>query len=175
MLPWVALAHSRGVHKKDVVTVRRGGLEVLVTLDFDAGKRARLLRAGADADRDGLLGEAEREALRSKLARLAVGSLQVSVSGHRLKLAVQSSKLSLREDGRASGEGLSVAVLLAGSWPGAPIPGMTLVVKDETPDRSHLAVEVYQAVEGDGGAVEPTVSELLSGAQVTVRLGQLAF
>jgi hypothetical protein len=64
---------------------------------------------------------------------------------------------------------------LEASYPGPPIPGMSLVLKDESPDLSHVSVEVYQATEADGGAEAPVVSELLAGDQLKVRLGRLAF
>lgn len=172
--PAAAGAHAKGFHKRDVVTVTSRVVEVLVTLDIDSGKRCELLRAVADTNADGQLSEAELTALKAKLVALAARPLELEVSGYRLTWAEEDSKLDVRGDLRASDGGLSVAVLLRAEAPRAFGEGMTLSLGDESPDQSHIAVEVYQASLGGAGGEAPVRQELLPRERVKVRLGRLS-
>ncbi len=173
LLAAVASAHPQGVHKRTVITVSAKSLEVLVTVDFDGGKRSELLRRSADADGDGRLDADEAGVLKRKLKDMVARPLWLDISTHRLHLTAVDAKLSLRGDERVSGEGLSVAVLFRADFPRQVTPGMTLTVKDASPDGSHVRVEVYQASSGDGG-VEGQQREIMPGEAMTVRLSHVA-
>jgi hypothetical protein len=167
------LAHPKGFHKRDVLTVTNAGVEALITLDLDSGPRSQLLRQGVDRSGDGALDRDEVAALKGKLVELAVRPFKLDVSTHALRVEVLESKVNLRGDSRVSESGLSVAVLVRAGFPRAPSPGMTLTVLDEAPDRSHVAVEVHRSIPGDGGASAPERAELTGGASLKVSLGKM--
>ncbi|MHB8874387.1 MAG: hypothetical protein ACYC8T_11925 [Myxococcaceae bacterium] len=168
------LGHAKGFHKHDVVTVSAREVLVLVTLDVDSGKRCRLLRATGDADGDGKLSGEELMQLKAKLVRLVLRPLEAEVSGYPLTLLEGESKIDLRGDKRTSDTGLSVAVLVRAELPGEVTPGMTLSLADESPDQSHIAVEVHQATAADAGSEKPVKQVMKPGEKVKVRLGQLS-
>ncbi|MBI3183136.1 MAG: hypothetical protein HYZ28_13440 [Myxococcales bacterium] len=172
--PLASLGHPRGFHKRTVVSVSARQVDVLVTMDVDEGKRSGLLRAGADADRDGSLSDAEAAELRRKLSELAVRPLKVEISGYAVRLEEREAKLSLRGERRATEEGMSVAVLATAKLPSEVTPGMSLGVEDASPDRSHVEVQVYQAAGQDAGASAPVRKVLLPGQRLEVRLGRLS-
>ena len=165
-----AWSHTAGVHKRDVVTVNSKGLEILVTLDFDAGKRALLLRQGADRNADGRLSKEELTQLKSRLDQMARSHLHLTIAGYNLALTASDSKLSIRENFEVSDTGVSYAVLLKSDFPSAPTRGMVLEVADESPDRSHVRVEVFDEGAPDSWGA-PQSGELRSGEKLTVRLG----
>lgn len=172
---FTALAHTRGVHKRETLSVDSTGIDVVLTMDFDSGPRCALLRAGADGNGDGQLSEAELKTLKASLEKLALSPLRLSVSSWVATPTVEQSKLDLRGDLRANDAGLSVAVLLRVPFPSPATPGMTLVVQDESPDRSHVELQVFQNVAADGGApVAPFRATLTVGQRATVRLVRLA-
>lgn len=167
-----AEAHPRGFHKKVVLTAYRTRLEGLVSLDADGAERTRGLRAAADLDGDKKLSKDELKALQDRLLKLATESLELDISGAKVPVEVKEVKLNVHADFTVSDAGLSVAALLVMKHPHAVTPGMTLTVKDRAPDLSHVAVEVFQATGGDGGA-ELTKGELLPAQKLKVRLGSL--
>lgn len=173
LVPALAAAHPKGFHKRDVTTVTAKSVEVLVTLDIDSGKRCSLLRTAADADRDGKLSPDELKALKERLAKLAVRPLKVEIAGYPVVFREEESKLDARGDIRASDSALSVAVLAKADLPHAATPGMTLTLADESPDQSHIAVEVFQRSAADAGAEAPVRQELHPGEEVKARLGRL--
>jgi hypothetical protein len=162
------------MHKRDLVSVTRKAVEVLIALDMDSGKRCQLLRSAADGDGDGRLSALELTGLKERLQKLLVHPVQAEISGYPLRFKVIESKLDVRADKQASETGLSTAVLLRAELPQAITPGMSLVVKDESPDQSHVTVEIFQEVEVDAGLAEPVRQELKPGEQVKVRLGRLS-
>lgn len=163
-----AAAHPKGFHERLTVTVARRSLTALLVLDVDGGERCSLLRAGADEDHDGALSEPERVALRARLVAMAQRGLTLAVSGYPLEPALKSSKLSLREDLRASDTGLSVAALLEVTFPKDVTAGMSLEVGATSPDGSAVVVEVFQA-----GGDAPSRLELEPGRKARIRLGAL--
>lgn len=174
LLPAAAQAHAKGFHKRDVVKVSKTGVEILITLDIDGGERTAMLRGAADANHDRRLSAAEIGRLKETLVGVAERHLALSLSGYRLSPKVREAKLNLREDRGVSDSPLSIAVLLTAELSSPPSPGLELVVGDESPDRSHVAVEVYQpASTGDGGAqgAERASGDLLPGQNLRVRIG----
>lgn len=176
-LPAVALvvassasAHQAGFHKRITVTASKYALEALIVIDMDGGEQALLLRSAADANHDGRLDEAEAQALKDRLARMATRALALTLGGAPLPNTVVGSKLSLREDFRAGDAGLSIAVHLRIRHPVDVVEGMTLGVKDAAPDLSAIHVEVFQAAEP---AERPSSATVPSGARHDVRLGRL--
>lgn len=163
-----ALAHPRGFHKLDRIVVHPDRVEVLVTLEVDGGRRAQLLRAGVDLNRDGEVGKDEARKLKQQLTRLAVRPLKVSFSGYEAALAVVEAKVSLRGDRRVTESGVSIAVLMEAPLPAKVLTGMELVVADESPDGTHVRVEAQQA--GPDGGVAQTSAELQPGERLTWRL-----
>ncbi len=167
-LPGMASAHAQGYHQHVRVVVHPQKLEVLVVLDVDAGKRAQLLRAGADVNADGKLEGEELERLRARLVGLATGRLKVSLAGFKPQLRPAENKMNVRDSFTTGTEGLSVAVLLEAPLPDAPRAGMELKVEASSPDRSHVRVEAEQVVEGGGG---PSASrDLRHGEYLRLRL-----
>lgn len=167
LLP-LLLTHAAGFHKRTVLTVRPRELAALVTLDVDGGKRCRLLRDAADANRNGRLDDQELATLRAKLVELAQNGLEASVASYGVQLKVRQARLSAKGDRQVSETGLSVALLLSAELPEAISPGMTLIVKDTSPDKSHIALEVFQA--GEDSGAQRTEASLTSGEQLVVRL-----
>ncbi len=164
----VASAHPQGYHQHVRVVVHAERVEVLVVLDVDEGKRAQLLRAGADANADGRLEGEELERLRARLVGLATGRLKVELSGFTPALRLQENKINLRDRFTTGTDGLSVAVLLEAPLPKAPSEGMELRVHASSPDRSHVRVETEQVLEGGGG---PSLSrDVRHGEYLSLRL-----
>jgi hypothetical protein len=162
-----ALAHPKGFHKKVVLTVTREGVDALVALDIDGGPRTQLLRAAADADKDGVLSHDEALALKKELVAILLRPLAISVSGYKLRFEDVDAKVDLRRDRRVADGGLSVAVLRRARFPG-PATGMQLVLTDESPDQSPVSVEIHQALPDAGDQV--TAMDLPRGASQSVRL-----
>jgi hypothetical protein len=168
LLSATAIAHDKGFHKKLLLTVTRESVELLVAMDIDGNERTAGLRAGADANHDGVISGEEAQGLKKKLVRLAEEPVRVAVSGYALSFEDVDAKVDLRGDRRVDDTGISVAVLRRARWPGKPIAGMTLSVSDESPDPSPVAVEVHVQAE-DGGDVV-TSAELDRGKSVSARL-----
>ena len=168
-----AQAHPQGFHKKVVLNVSRYRIDGLITMDVDGGERCRLIRDGADANRDGVLSGDEVKALKDKLLRLATLALKLSLSGFPVPPQVKDVKLDLRKDRAVSESGVSIAVLLEDPHPAAVHVGTELVVEDASPDQSPVHVEVNQALP-DGGVEPPAATELEPGVKWKVRLGPLA-
>ena len=162
-----ALAHPKGFHKKVILTVSREGVDALVALDIDGGPRTQMLRAAADADKDGVLSHDEALALKKELVTLLLRPLTISASGFRLQFEDVDAKVDLRKDRRVGDGGLSVAVLRRARFPG-PATGMQLVVTDESPDQSPVSLEIHQALPDAGDQV--TAVDLARGASQSVRL-----
>ncbi len=168
-----AEAHPQGFHKKLVLNVSLYRIDGLITMDVDGGERCRLIRDGADANRDGILSGDEVKALKDKLTRLATRALKLSLSGFPVPPQVKEVKLDLRKDRAVSESGVSIALLLEDPHPAAVHPGTELVVEDVSPDQSPVHVEVNQ-VPQDGGGEPPATTELEPGVKWKVRLGPLA-
>ena len=164
-----ALAHPQGFHERLAVTVAKSSLTALLVLDVDGGDRCALLRAGADEDHDGQLSKPELTALKAKLLAMATKNLKLSISGFPLELTVRESKLSTREDLRASDTGLSLAALVEVTFPKDVGAGMSLEVDITSPDLSPVVVEVFQA-----GDEPPARVEAEAGKKIRFRLGALA-
>ncbi|MBL8924285.1 MAG: hypothetical protein JNJ54_35885 [Myxococcaceae bacterium] len=170
----LAWAHPEGFHARYVFTVERTQLTALLVLDVDSGERCELLRAGADANRDGLLAREERAALEKKVASLVTRPLKLAISGYPIPLTVKDTKLNLRDDQRVSRTAISVALLLEVKHPYEVAPGMHLELETVTPDASPLRLEVYQATQPGTPAEPDFKDEVESGRKVRVRLGALA-
>lgn len=178
LLPLVVLlaagaahAHQAGFHKRLTITASKYEIEALLVMDMDGGERALLLRSAADANHDGRLSDDEAAALKERLVRMATRALELTLGGAPLPNTIVGSKLSLREDLRASDGGLSVAVHLRIRHPLDVVEGMNLGVKDTAPDFSAIHVEVFQAADP---AEPPSRGEVASGARWLVRLGRLS-
>ncbi len=170
----LVLAHPQGFHKRVSLELWSTSIRGLVVMDIDSGERCELLRAGADANHDGLLDANETKALKVKLTTLATRALKLWISGYPVAVEVKETKVTLKEDPRVSPSGVSVAVLLEMRHPYAVTPGMSLWLEDTAPDFSHVEVEVFQHPRADGGA-EPAFGQSAgSGERVIVRLGALA-
>ncbi len=144
-------------------------------MDVDGGDRTELIRAGADANRDGVLDPAETGALKKKLTAMATRALKLWISGYPIAIEAKDTKVSLKNDNRVGKAGLSVAVLLELKHPYAVTPGMSLWLEDTAPDLSTVEVEVIQHPAADAGPGEPPVQKTLpSGERLIVRLGALA-
>jgi hypothetical protein len=157
--------HTAGFHKRIVVRVTERGLQTLVTMDMDGGNDAKRLRGGVDVDHDGRLSPSERERLKALLSAQLLRSVEISVSTYAVTLTATGAKVNLREDPTVSSTGLSVAVLAEAPFPDGRTAGMELVLKDESPDRSHVAIELYR-----DGAVAAEHSELWPGQLFRARL-----
>lgn len=168
----VAFAHPEGFHERLTFTVTRTTLTGLLVLDVDSGERCELLRAGADANHDGVLSASERSTLEKKLTSFILKPLKLSISSFPIPLTATETKLSLRGDQTVSRAGVSLALLLDVKHPYAVSPGMHLEVTASSPDLSTVRIEVLQATAK--GADEPVfVQEVDSGKPVRVRLGVL--
>lgn len=175
LLLTLVLAHPQGFHKRLSFELWSTAITALVVMDIDSGERCELLRAGADANRDGVLNKAEIEALKTKVTTLATRALKLSISAYPLAIELTETKLSLRGDNRVAPSGVSIAVLLQLRHPYAVTPGMSLTIEDAAPDGSHIEVDVAQHPADAGGHPEPETHQTMApGQRVTVRLGALA-
>lgn len=170
----LASAHPEGFHTRFVFTVEKTKLTGVLVLDVDSGERCELLRAGADANHDGVLSKEERASLEKKLASFITRPLKLGFSGYPVPLTLAGTKLNLHDDGRVSRAGLSVALLLEVKHPYELSPGMHLEVETVTPDASPVRLEVYQATAPGEPQESPFREEVDSGRKVRVRLGGLA-
>jgi len=132
-----------------------------------------VLRAGADADHDGLLDKDEAEALKARLQAMALNTLKVGVSSEAIALEAQKAKLSLREDYRAEDAGLSVAVMVHAKLPYTLTQGLKVEVQDVSPDGSASALDVFQAPAEKAKGEAPFHGVVPPGQVVKVRLGAL--
>src|SRR4051812_32542303 len=96
------LAHPQGFHERIALSVSRQAVDGLLVLDVDSGERAKLMRAGADINRDGVISGEERKALQNKLVQLATQGLKLSLSGFPLTVKVTDIKMSTRDDKEVS-------------------------------------------------------------------------
>lgn len=168
-----AWAHPEGFHARFVFTLTKTAVTGLLVLDVDSGERCELLRAGADANHDGVLSKPERAALLTKLSSFLTKPLKLGISGYPLPLTVTESKLNLRDDDSVSRKGLSVALLLELKHPYEVSPGMHFEVETVTPDQSAVRLEVLQTPAKDEPAEPDFREEVPSGKRVRVRLGAL--
>ena len=168
----VAHAHAVGYHKRLSLVVSRSGVDGLLVMDVDTGENARLLRAQADLDHDGKLSERETAALKQKLVSMATRRLSLNVSSYALTVVPADVKVSLREDRSVSDSGVSVAIVLQAKFPQAATPGLALQLRDESPDRSEIAVDV-SASSSDGGSLVLAHQDLPSSQLLEVRLPAL--
>ncbi len=168
----LAPAHPRGAHKKILITLEADRLGLLVALDLDGGEPARLLRVGADLDRDGRLSGPEVTALKQRIARAAREHLRLSLAGAELRIPDGEVRFSLRQDASLSDTGLSVALLAELPVPGRIRPGMELRIEDRAPDGSEVDVEVSELGEPEATSRRHafTVAE---GRQGRFRVGRL--
>lgn len=173
---WVspALAHPEGFHAKYAFTLTKTTLVGLLVLDVDGGERCELIRAGADADHDGVLSRPERRAVEAKLTSFITRTLKLGLSSYPLPLTIKEAKLNLHDDASVSKRGLSVALLLEVKHPYEISPGMHFELEAATPDQSHLRVEVVQAIAPGEPSVPDFAEDVPSGKKVRVRLGALA-
>jgi hypothetical protein len=171
----LVLAHPQGFHTRVTLELYSTSIVGLIAMDIDGGDRTELLRAGVDANKDGVLDAAETGALKKKLTSMATRALKLWISGYPIAIEVKDAKVSLKSDPRVGPGGVSVAVLLELKHPYAVTPGMSLWLEDTAPDFGHVEVEVIQHPAPDAGVREPPVSKSLpSGERLTVRLGALA-
>lgn len=169
----LAWAHPEGFHARSAFTIEKTSLTGLLVLDVDGGERCELIRAGADANHDGVLGKDERQALEKKLASFITKPLKVFFSSYPVPLTIKETKLNLHKDERVSRAGLSVALLLEVKHPYEVSPGMHFEFETITPDASPVRLEVFQAT-APGETAEPEFREEVdSGKRVRVRLGKL--
>lgn len=169
-----AWAHPEGFHAKYAFTLTRTSVTGLLVLDVDSGDRCELLRAGADANHDGVLSRPERRTLEAKLSSFVTRTLKLGLSSYPLPLTIKETKLNLRGDSSVSKSGLSIALLLEVKHPHEVSPGMHFELEAQTPDQSHVRVEVVQATRA-GEAPEPDFKQdVAAGQKVRVRLGELA-
>jgi hypothetical protein len=169
-----AFAHPQGFHKKVVLNVSLYRIDGLIAMDVDGGERCRLIRDGADQNRDGKLSGDEVKALEDKLVRMATRALKLSLSGFPIPFKVKEIKIDLRKDHAVSETGVSVAVLLEDPHPAAVSVGTQLEIEDSSPDLSPVRFEVNQVPAGDAGVEAPSTTDLESGVKWKVRLGALA-
>lgn len=168
-----ASAHPEGFHAKYAFTLTRTSVTGLLVLDVDAGERCELIRAGADANHDGVLSRPERRSLESKLSAFITRTLKLGISSYPVPLTIKETKLNLRDDASVSKSGLSIALLLEVKHPYEVTPGMHFEFEASTPDQSHVRVEIVQAAKA-GEPAEPDFKEdVPSGKKVRVRLGAL--
>lgn len=173
LLPLAAAAHPEGFHQRLTFTLTKTTLTGLLVLDVDSGERCELLRAGADANHDGVLNRPERGALERTLAGFITRTLRLAISSFPIPLTVRDTKLNLHGDQRVGRGGLSVAILLEVKHPYEVSPGMHFEVSAASPDQSPVLVEVLQATV-PGAPAEPDVrQELAEGVPLRVRLGVL--
>jgi hypothetical protein len=168
-----ALAHPQGFHKRIMLNLSLHRIDGLIAMDVDGGDRCRLVRDGADTNRDAVLQPGEVAALKDKLVRLATLALKLSLSGYPVTWKVKETKLDLRRDHLVTQTGVSVAVLFEAQVETAIAPGTQLQIEDASPDASPVRVDVNQAP-ADGGVPPPATTELLPGVKWSVRLGPLA-
>ncbi|MFT3837550.1 MAG: hypothetical protein QM723_11195 [Myxococcaceae bacterium] len=169
-----ALAHPQGFHKKVVLNVSLYRIDGLIAMDVDGGERCRLIRDGADSNRDGQLSGDEVKALEDKLVRMATRALKLSLSGFPIPFKVKETKIDLRKDHAVTETGVSVAVLLEDPHPAAVSVGTNLQIEDSAPDLSPVRFEVNQVPPADAGVEPPSTTDLESGVKWKVRLGPLA-
>ncbi len=173
LLACSANAHPEGFHPRYVFTLTRTGLTALLVMDVDSGERCELLRAGADANHDGLLSSGEKKALEKKLTSFVLRPLKVGVSSAPIPLVPAEMKLNLRNDSSVSRAGMSVALLIEVKHPWEVSPGMHFELETTTPDQGPLRLEVFQ-LPAPGADAEPRFAEdIPSGKKVRVRLGHL--
>lgn len=168
-----AWAHPEGFHARFVFTLTKTSVTGLLVLDVDSGERCELLRAGADANHDGVLSKPERAVLLAKLASFLTKPLKLGISGFPLPLTVTESKLNLRSDDSVSRTGLSVALLLEVKHPHEVSEGMHFEVETVTPDQSPVRLEVLQTPAPKVPPEPDFRDEVPSGKRVRVRLGAL--
>lgn len=168
-----AWAHPEGFHTRFAFTLTKTSVTGLLVLDVDSGERCELLRAGADANHDGVLSRPERATLLAKLASFVTKPLKLGISGYPLPLTVTESKLNLRSDDSVSRTGLSVALLLEVKHPHEVSEGMHFEVETVTPDQSPVRLEVLQTPAPKEPAEPDFRDEVPSGKRVQVRLGAL--
>ncbi|GEM_PF-3569334 len=170
----LVLAHPQGFHKRVTLELWSTRITGLVVMDIDSGERCELLRAGADANHDGVLDKAETLALKKKVTTLATLALKLWISGYPVPLAIEDAKLTLKGDSRVGPTGVSIALLLQMPHPYAVTPGMSLWLEDTAPDSSHVEVEVFQHGLPDAGAPLQLQQSIGPAERVTVRLSALA-
>lgn len=168
-----AWAHPQGFHARVTFTVAQGLVRAVAVMDVDSGERCRLLRAGFDENKDGLVQGAEVTALKERVAAMLLGPLAVSLSGFPLVLEAREKKLSLHEDPRVGDSGLSVAVLLEAKAPKDIGPGTSFEVTPVAPDGSTVRVEVFQAGAKGAPPEAPASADVESAKRFVVRLGAL--
>ena len=164
------LAHPQGFHERVALSVSRQAVDGLLVMDVDSGEKAKLIRAGADFDHDGVISPAERGALQKKLVAMALGGLKLGLSGFPLTLKVVDVKMSTRDDHAALETGLSVAVLFEATVKSPIGEGVRLEVSAEAPDSSHVIVEVSAVTRADGGVVAVEKKDVATGEKYSVRL-----
>lgn len=170
----VLLAHPEGFHKKIVFTLHKFDVQALLVMDIDGGERCSLIRAGADADHDGVLSATEAAALKNRLVAIAMQSLKVRFSGAPFALEVRESKINLHQDSGVSESGLSVAIFIDQHHREPATEGLRFEVEDQSPDRSPVNLEVFQVPAAEAGTLAPYTTELEAGRPASVRLGALA-
>jgi hypothetical protein len=168
-----ASAHPQGFHTRLTFTLEKGRVRGLVVMDVDAGDRCKLIRAGVDENKDGVLTGAEVKALEAKLQSLALKPLKVGFSGFPLTLPVTGVKVSMHEDPRVNDSGLSVAILLELEHDYPVTPGLSFEVEDKAPDGSTVRLEVLQAQAKDAQEEPPFQKDVESGQRVRIRVGTL--
>lgn len=173
LLAALVVAHPAGFHERVALSVSRQAVDGLVVLDLDRSETARLIRAGADFDHDGVISAVERGALQKKLVALAVGGLKLGISGFALTVKVADVKMSMRGDDRVTDLGLSVAMMIEAAVSSPIGEGMKLEVEAKSPDESHVVVEVSAVAGRDGGVVAVERRDLAAGEKWSVRLGVL--
>jgi hypothetical protein len=174
LLSSAALAHPQGFHKKVVLNVSLYRVDGLIAMDVDGGERCRLIRDGADQNRDGKLSGDELKALEDKLVRMATRALKLSLSGFPVPFKIKETKIDLRKDHAVSETGVSVAVLIEDPHPAAVTVGTQLEIEDSSPDLSPVRFEVNQVPPADAGVEPPAQKDLESGVKWKVRLGPLS-
>ena len=172
-MPAVSTAHPAGFHERLALSVSRQAVDGLLVMDIDAGVTAKNIRAGADFDHDGVISPAERKALEKKLVGLATQGLKLGISGYPLTPKVTGVKMSMRDDPGANETGLSLALMLEAVVKTPIGEGMKLEVQAESPDKSHVIVEVSAVSGKDAGVEALERKELGAGEKMTVRLGAL--
>ncbi len=166
------LAHAAGFHERLALSLSAQNVDGLLVMDVDGGEQAKLIRAGADVNRDGVLSPPERAALQKKLVSMAMAGLKLGISGFPLTVQVTDVKLSLRNDEGVGEGGMSLALMLAASVRSPIGEGMKLEIEASSPDSSHVVVEV-SASRPDGGVEAVERRELVAKEKWTVRVGGL--
>jgi hypothetical protein len=169
----VLLSHAQGIHERVSLVVSQKAVDGLLVIDIDSGERAKLIRAGADFNHDGVISTEERPALQRKLVQLATQGLKLGISGYSLSVKVADVKMSTRDDHTVSETGLSLAVMLEATVKSPIGEGMKLEIEAESGDKSHVLVEVSATSGEDGGVEAVGRKELLPSERWTVRLGAL--